>query len=217
MEIKANVLVVSADGKHVGHVHRVVLNPRNGEVKDLVVRHGHLFNDDRVVPLGLVSEATGEQIRLSKTAAELEKLDVFEETHYVPANGEGPDLPASALAPAYYWYPPLVGFGPATFSGAMAPELMGFQLRKERHIPSDTVPLKEGAAVKGSDGHTVGKLEEVLTAAGGDQATHIVVGVGLLQTTRKVIPIDWIKNIDEDEVRLAVSSEIVEKLPVFER
>jgi len=71
MQIQANALVVSADGKDLGHVRRVVIDPRNDQIKDIVVRKGKLFTEDRVVPMELVAETVSEQVRLkidAKTA-----------------------------------------------------------------------------------------------------------------------------------------------------
>jgi uncharacterized protein YrrD len=219
MQIRANALVVGADGKDIGHVRRVVIDPRNDQIKDLVVRKGMLFTEDRVVPIELVAETTGEQVRLKINAKVAESLDLFEETFYVPVDGEGGEmpgrLPPTALAPAYYWYPPMIGYEPAAYSASIPPELMGYQLHKERHIPANTVALKEGATVKSRDDHHVGQVEQVLTAAGSAQATHIVVVEGVLNKTRKVLPLDWVAKIDEDEVTLEVSDEVMEKLPVY--
>jgi len=139
----------------------------------------------------------------------------------VPANGEAADmppgqLPARTFAPAYYWYPPMIGYQTAAYSSSVPPELMGYKLHTERHIPINTVALKEGAPVKSRDDHDLGKVEQVITAPGSQQATHLVVTEGMLNKTRKVIPLDWVGSIKEDEVLLAVSAEVVERLPEYE-
>ena len=216
MQIKANASVVGADGKGFGHVRRVVIDPHNGEIRDIVVRQGVLLTEDRVVPIGTVADTSGEQVRLKISSNDADKLAIFEETFYVPLNGEGEELPPGAFAPTYYWYPPLMGYEPASYAGAVPPELLGYELRKERHIPLNTVALKEGATVKSRDDHEVGKLEQVLTAPGSDQATHLVVAEGLLHKTHKVIPLDWVDRIEEDHVYLAVPAQVVENLPVYE-
>src|SRR5438874_11729797 len=108
MQIKANALVISADGKDIGRVRWVVIDPHNDQVKDIVVRKGMLFTEDRVVPVGLVEETDGEKVQLKINAKVAESLELFEETFYAPADGEDTELPtgrlpATTLAPAYYW------------------------------------------------------------------------------------------------------------------
>ena len=110
----------------------------------------------------------------------------------------------------------MVGFSPPGLATATPPELYGYELRRQRHIPDNTVALKEGAAIVGKDGHAVGKLAQVITAPSSDQATHIVVADGLVNKTRKVIPLDWVEKISEKSVTLAVPSSLIEQLPVYE-
>jgi uncharacterized protein YrrD len=216
MQIKDNALVVSSDGEHVGHIRRVVIDPRNDQIRDLVVRKGKLFTEDRVVPIELVTDTTGEQVRLNITAAVAAKLEPFEETYYVAADGNGAKLPPVALAPAYYWYPPMVGYEPTSSVGTVPPELLGYELRRERHIPANTVALKEGAEVKSRDDHHLGKVEQVITAPSSQQATHIVVSDGVLNKSHKVLPLDWVATIAENVVTLAVSQAVIDRLPEYE-
>jgi uncharacterized protein YrrD len=217
MQFKHNATVVSADGKDMGHIRRVVLDPKTDEVKDIVVRAGTLLTDDRVVPVDQVSDTDGGQIHLRTDAGEVEKLPRFEESHFVPLEGEGPQpgpTPAE-IAPAYYWYPPLVGLEPGAYVGSIPPELLGYRLQTDRNIPTGTVALKEGAAVRSRDDHAVGRLDQVLTAPGTDLATHLVIVEGMLKKTHKVVPVVWIDTIADDLVRLAVRAIVLERLPEY--
>ena len=216
MQITANARVIGSDGHDLGHVRRVVIDPTNNEVLDIVVRQGTLVTQDRVVPLADVAGSDGEHVHLRIDAKAVESLEPFEEEYYLPASDTAADLPAGALPPASYWYPPTLGFTPPGLAAASTPELYGYQLRRQRHIPDNTVALKEGAAVVAKDGHGVGKLEQVITAPSSDQATHIVVADGLVNKTRKVVPLDWVEKINEKSVTLAVSSSLIEQLPVYE-
>ena len=214
MQFKDNVPVVSTDGKDLGHVRRVVLDPHTDEVKDLVVRKGTLLTEDRVVPMDLVRSSDSDQVRLTIMAEAFEKLLPFEETYYVAADGEVTVTPPPAMA--YYLYPPVGGFGPGLYEGTLPLEMAGYQLRRERHIPANTVALKAGATVKGRDDKDIGKVEQLLTAPGSDQATHIVVSEGMLHKTHRVVPLEWVQTIAEAEVKLAVPSRVVERLPEYE-
>ena len=219
MQIRANALVVSADSKDIGHVRRVVIDPRSDQIRDIVVRKGMLFTEDRVVPIELVAETTGEQVRLKISAKVAEALELFEETFYMPVDGADQAterLPVTTFAPAYYWNPPMIGYEAATHAGSVPPELLGYELHTERHIPANTVALKEGAKVKTRDDHHVGQVEQVMTPPGSQQATHIVLSEGVFNKSHKVIPLNWVEHIAEDEVSLAVSKAVIERLPVYE-
>jgi len=218
MQFKEHVKVISADGKDVGHIRRVVLDPQTDEVKDLVVREGRLLTEDRVVPMDQVKATSDDQVQLSLAADEYDKLPLFEETYYVAADGGAATGATPLIAPAYYAYPPFAGFGPgSTSTGTVPPELMGYTLHHERHIPANTVALAEGAEVKSRDKHEVGKVEQVLTAPNSDQATHLVVADGLLHKTRRIIPLDWVTRIEDHQVLLGVTAQVVENLPAHDK
>src|SRR5262249_35116943 len=115
-----------------------------------------------------------------------------------------------------YWYPPTVGYAPSSLAAATTPEALGYEVRRERHIPDNTVALKVGASVAARDGHTVGKLEEIIMAPASKQATHIVISEGVLNKTHRVIPLGWVDTISEKTVSLVVSSELIEHLPLYQ-
>jgi hypothetical protein len=50
-----------------------------------------------------------------------------------------------------------------------------------------------------------------------DQVTHFVISKGILFTEDKLIPSNWVKRYDDDQVKLLVDSNIVEQLPEYER
>lgn len=87
-------------------------------------------------------------------------------------------------------------------------------METERNIPEGTVPLKTGAKVIAADGKGVGRVEGVITASPQDRATEIVVARGgLLRKKRKIrLPIRWVEEVREGEVRLTVASREVESL-----
>ena len=58
MQIKRNARVVTADGRDVGHVERVVIDPGTRDLSHLIVSRGRLFKEDRGVPFNLVAHTT---------------------------------------------------------------------------------------------------------------------------------------------------------------
>jgi hypothetical protein len=86
----------------------------------------------------------------------------------------------------------------------------------KRTIPDELVALKEGARVVSADDEHVGNIEHVFTDSEFGKVTHFIITQGLLLTTRKTLPIEWVKIITDDEVYLNVEAQKVEELPVVQ-
>lgn len=222
MQFKAGTAVYSADGEDVGRIERAVINPHTREVTHLVVRQGFLFTEDKVIPIELVDSASEDRVTLMRTEGRLEDLPPFEETYYVGLDEEEinrePAYPLTGYAAPLYGYPP-VGTGWWGYGGYLGyrayPET-NTVATTERNIPDDTVPLKEGARVVSAGGDHVGNVEQVIADSNSGRATHIVIAQGLLFKARKLVPTNWVRSIDEDEVRLSVGSRQLERLPDYE-
>ncbi len=57
MEFKAGTHVYTADGKDVGSIDRVILDPHTNEISGIVVKQGWLFTEDKVISIDLVETA----------------------------------------------------------------------------------------------------------------------------------------------------------------
>ena len=217
MQFKQGANVSTYDGKNVGSVDRVVLNPKTKEVTHIVVRKGFLFNEDKLVPLSIVASATEDKVMLRADAIDLDKLPPFEEVHYVPLD-ESEALTVAypvGWASPFYWYEPLAGsmaypeYGP-TYAGQQP-----YRSETEQNIPEDTVALKEGARVISDDDQHVGNVERVFTQTGNDRASHFLVSAGLIFKDHKLVPTSWIHDMQEDEVHLNVNAGTLKNLPEF--
>lgn len=207
MQFNQNESVFTADGKDAGHIDRVVIDPQTNEVTHLVVRKGFLFTSDKVVPVEHVMPGPQGQIALQLDSRQLAELPDFAETQYVTIEeGKGNGSPTTVFA-----YPPYPG-------GAPLQSNFGPRVVRETHlnIPDDTVALREGAKVVSRDDTDVGHVEQVLTSPPGDQVTHFLISRGLLVKEKRLIPVGWVERLEEGEVRLAVESSTVEKLPIVE-
>jgi uncharacterized protein YrrD len=223
MQFKQGVGVHTSDGKSVGQLDRVVVDPRSKEVNYIVVRKGVFFTTDRVVPLSLVAEAGEQGITLREDAGDLERLPEFEERYYVAANDE-PTAVASDIptVPTVYPYPPVVGGEMAGLNNTNTQTSLGALTiqqpmieRSERAIPDDNVAIRSGTRVMSIDGKHVGSVEQVLTGEYADEVTHFVISQGLLFKDRKLVPVGWVSDIGEDEVQLAVDADFLGKLPSY--
>ena len=224
MQFKQGVGVRTSDGKSIGQLDRVVVDPRTKEVNYLVVRKGTFFTTDRVVPLTLVARADENEVLLREDAGDLEQLPPFEERYYVPA-GQDTVAAETSYAPSMYPYPPVLGGEMGGMAGMTLPSQTHLGAlsvpqpvveQTERAIPDDNVAIRSGARVVAADGAAVGSVEQVLTGQYADQVTHFVISQGVLFKDRKLIPVGWVQDFGEDQVRLAVDAPFVARLGSYE-
>jgi sporulation protein YlmC with PRC-barrel domain len=199
MEFKDGTNVYTFDGKKAGSLRRVVIDPESKEVTHIVIEHGFLFKDDKVIGVENVAEASEEKVALTCSGDELKGMPPLDVEQFVNLNdspGGSPD------------YTPLQG---GIFLNPAADRAMV----KETHrtIPEELVALKEGAHVISSDEIPVGAIDHLFTDPKTGKITHFILLQGVLGKTRKSIPFEWVKMITDDEVYLTVDAQKVEGLP----
>lgn len=211
---KKGAPVVNSAGEQLGSLDSVVLDPKNGDVTYLIVRKGVIFAEDKVVPFGMVVNAGEEGILLNDKAGDLEKLPAYQERYFVPA--EGSDSMTSTNAPPVYSNP-MYGnpsLSPAAIL-ASTPRVEG-HTEVRTNIPPTDIVLRKGARVVTREDTHVGDIDKVLVDPDSRRVTHFVVARGALFKTRKLIPAEWVTHVDEDEVRLAINDNALERLHDYE-
>lgn len=219
LELKEGMSVLTPSGEEIGKINRFVLDPATNEVTHVVIQKGWLLPEDKVLPFEMVRSTSDEKLVLSEDVPKFDKLPSFEETHFVRAADDRPGDrtpagdPAYQYTPAYYWYPahsnvgyPGIGFGHYAWPTG----------ETKRNIPEDTIPIKEGTDILSSDGEHVGDVERLLVDPESRQVTHFLISQGVLFKDRKLIPVHWVKSVDEENVSLVVNSELLERLPSYE-
>jgi hypothetical protein len=83
----------------------------------------------------------------------------------------------------------------------------------DRNIPSGDVAIETGIGVTSADGRNLGKVVEVLTADGA--VTGFVVEKGVFLKAERAIPNGWVRSLGESAVRLGVTAETVDGLPIY--
>lgn len=208
IQFQKNADVLNEKGEQVGLLERVVLNPKTRIVTDLVVRTGTLFNKkEKVVPMDLVAATTEDLVVLRDVDGKLDDLLPFEEEQIV-SDGDGipeHDLSSEDIEPVIYGYP--------TGSPMIVPtHVERYTTQIKQNIPEGTVAMKEGAKVVAVGGKPVGQVESVLADPAVDQVTHLLISNGVFVKEIKLIPIQWVEVVAEDEVRLRVRRESVEEV-----
>lgn len=206
MQFRDGADVVTSRGDKVGHVGRVVIDPRTKKVTHLVVRKGFLFTEDKLIPMDYVGDANEERVTLrDDVGGNMDNFPNFEDRQYIPL---GADEYAVDYAAPMYWYPP---YGASAWIN-----MPTYTVNVEQNIPEGTIALNEGANVITEDDQHVGDVERVMTDNETNTVTHLVISQGLFFKEEKLIPISWVIHAKDNRVRLGVSSPFLEKLPAFE-
>lgn len=170
MQFRTGAQVVTQDGKLVGQVDRVVIDPVTNEVTHIVVRKGMIFTTDKVLALAALAEVSEDRILLRRDIADLEKEPEFEERMYIPLDEAGDMRDPAGLNAQYasrsVYYPPIgtLGVTPsaqAQMGAATVPT--PFVVQTERNIPERAVALQPGADVLDPEGNDIGDVEQVIS------------------------------------------------------
>jgi uncharacterized protein YrrD len=207
MRFKEHATVKTSDGEKVGEVDRVVVSPRSSEVTHLIIEKGFLFTEERVLPMALVDRANEDEVILNQPKDSLE-LPEYNEEYYLPYD-ELDKVAATQYYPMLYARP-VYGYPPPSAPDHTLPAEVDVK------VPTDGIHLEEGTNVISADDEHVGDVAQVFVRSSDDQVTHLLISRGLLFTTEKLVPIDWVDSADEDGVHLAVNKTALENLPDYE-
>lgn len=207
MQFNQGAGVTTVDGKEAGHIDRVVIDPKTKEITHVVIRWGLLQRKDKVVPINTVTSEQEGKLTLHVRGDELELLPDFEEEHYILVDeGRGGETPSAVVS-----YPPYPGGVPG-----IANYNPRYVAETHLNIPDNTVALKEGAKVIARDHKEVGHVTQVLASTPDDRVTHFLIVKGLLLKEQRLIPVEWVDRLADDEVHLAIDSGTLDRLPVIE-
>ena len=215
MELKEGVSVFTSSGEEVGKINHFVLDPATKEVTHIVIQKGRLLPEDKVVPFQMVNAGPEDRIVLNDQLGNLDQLPPFEEKYFLRADAD--EISSTGYSTQqndtiYFWYPSNVNIGYPAYE-LENPSVVPAQT--QRNIPANTIVLREGAKVVSSDGKHVGDVEHLFVDTKSNQATHFLISQGLLFKDHKLVPAHWVKSMDEDKVRLAVTSHLLERLPPY--
>lgn len=197
LDIRLGAPVSTRDGKRVGRVDRVVVDPDGERLTHLVVHSGVILTRDVVVPAEDVDAATRDGVRLHLGSEELDRLPDFVETEFVPLESQDePPLitwegapsyePKAVLVPASLLYdPPIKPYAP--------------QIVEEReNVPYGAADIAHGSWVRCVDG-PVGKVVEVRVEPSTRRVTGVVVEA---EDGRWLVPAEAIAVVDSRGVGL---------------
>jgi len=214
MHFKKNTKVFTHDHNTVGQIDRVVVDPATDEISHLVIKKGFLFIEDKVVPITDVETTSEKAVVLKETAAASDDYPEFDETHYIPNAGvEDFDRRQTEEARQLLWYHAAVKAPFLKSASYPSPKKPLYYKKTHHNIPEDAVALEEGADVTDTDGKQLGTIEDIYAEPESFTITHLLVSTGMIKKDRKLVPVNWIKDIVEDAVQLHINGRVFESLP----
>jgi uncharacterized protein YrrD len=213
MKLAYGSRVIASDGNELGILKELVIDPRSRVVTHLVVQSGLLFPDDKLIPAEFVAEAGGAEITLSvpQDAILDQHAADYRQDEYVPLEDSG--LLELTGAEARVWArPPAVGLAQVPMPSVVPPGIGPLPPEPEVVVPFDEITLESGSRVRAADGKPIGTIHECVTDDD-ENITHLLIREGTIFSVPKLIPVDWIARIEDNEVVLAVSAQTVERLP----
>jgi sporulation protein YlmC with PRC-barrel domain len=205
--------VVDADGKAVGSLKHLVLDPQSRQVVGLVVHQGLLNRREVIVPLTQVA-AYGEDVRLALHADEIDDLQRFHAPHFqvMPDHWE---MPLGFDQRDFF----LVASGLGWAGGELPLEPTSPTVSGTPRIIVDPAPAADqeeldvaaGMPVYDRTGQRVGDVEAVEFDQASGKISRLTIRRGFLFHTDVTIPASMIGTIS-DRIALNIDAETVKSL-----
>lgn len=225
LKLTKNMSVYAKDGKKVGDVKHVVVEPTTSKISHIVIEQGFIFTEDKVLPIEYIARQENEALYLDRSADDLDLID-YEERFYVDRYDRAEVADELNLTPSadyvpqpLYYYPPTPGAGVGAYYWGLpaAPGMEPTDTVTVKNVPEGSLVIDEGAPVYSRDGEHVGDVYSVHIDAETNRITHFIISQGLIFHDYKLIPVFWVSDAnEEDGITVAVDTEQMKKLPSFE-
>ena len=207
VNIRFNAAVMTRDEKKVGTIKEIVLDPQTHDILSVVVKQGLFFEEDQLIPFGLVEKATDECMYLNASVDEIwERSKVYNGQEYATLGAKGEHEELSAKL----WVRPLesqVSIVPPGVGPISPPE--------DVPIPAEDIGLLHGNQVFDLNGKNVGSVKGLIATNVGN-TTHLLLSEGVVFTMPKVVPLDWVTELTDTQVTLSGDAQALEQLPDYD-
>jgi sporulation protein YlmC with PRC-barrel domain len=184
-DLRAGARVISRDGDNLGTLNRVVIVKETLKLTHLVVAAEGRVADERVVPLGVLRDASEDAVHLSMSTDEFREFAVKYDTlvyRPMPDSDRG-RLDASDLR----------RFA-ASLPGEMGPAVMTDVLTK---APDEVDIAKDSAVWRLNPHQKIGEVEHVIFDDETRRIVSLVIRRGFLFTTDVVLPVQYVTEVVE--------------------
>jgi sporulation protein YlmC with PRC-barrel domain len=197
-DIKIGADVYGSDGKKLGTVSHVIVQPPRMHVTDIVVTTGDLLERDVVVPVDRVEDVDAGGVYLS-----IHKDDLKNYPDYVEVEFRRP--PPGWRPPRGFLYPVAAVLLPAAASLTGAAKV-------RVNAPPGTLGIQKGMEVESSDGQAVGTVEALDIDVQTGDITGFVLRRGLLFGHDVRIPVEDVREIHENKVVLKLTKDQIDRI-----
>jgi sporulation protein YlmC with PRC-barrel domain len=213
--------VESADGKDVGRLHSVVVDPRDNEVTHVIVNAGPHFPEPGFgapelinVPIEQVDDASEDKVLLRSSRDEFRKLPPWVERDFTPA---APLSPEAEQPEAERTYAQRLWNTGVALAASFASLLTGIAVPAEKvRKASFEREILNDAPVWRLDPHThIGDVERVLVDEETDEIKELVIRRGALFHKDVVLPMDYVTEIQDGVVHVQLTDEQLRALQTY--
>jgi sporulation protein YlmC with PRC-barrel domain len=196
--------VYTSDGKHVGELHRTLVNRETMELEGIVVRESRVFTGllqspdsmllaaDVSVPIDAVAAVTRDRVDLKLTSAQVRRLPP-----YLSYSSATPDLGQDLLQTVEATFNPLVP-----------------RYAETLNKPADEIEIEQGENVMLRDtGRKLGEVKDVIFD--GDELVGIVIRPGGFFKQEVILPRRFLKRSDDVALFANLSEEDLKQLMPF--
>jgi uncharacterized protein YrrD len=209
MRVELGARVRTADGKDVGTIDRLVVDPSNNEIKAVVIHKGLILPRDVEVPLSALEPGPHGSVQLTYTADQVDHLPEFFESNYTATPPAWYVPPADYPTAGIYWpfgyglfaTPPLPETAVSTGNAALDREAREALERQDL----ENAVIDEGSDVVDRDGEKVGELARLVFDSDGHRLISFVVRKGFIFTEDRELPASAITHVDDGVIYLSVS------------
>jgi uncharacterized protein YrrD len=201
-EIRPGAAVVGIDGE-AGRLKGIVVSPRTGYVRGLIVRRGLLIRKDIVVPVEAVVGATEGQVQVRLTDDELDQMPEYREEQFSQAENSDALSGRYGGSPVYVRKP-----------GGHVPSGLESAASGQVNASSGGRQIRSGQRVICLDGEA-GTVRLVLLDPASRRVTHFVVRRGRLNHRDIVVAIEWVSEITKEALYLDLKEDELDLLPEY--
>jgi uncharacterized protein YrrD len=215
MQVALGAKVRTADGKHVGSIDKLILEPDSGDVRAIVVQKGLLFHDDIEIELDGIVGVDGDVVQVRYTEKQLGDLPRFFEGSYTTPPPAYRARYADQFGPtesALLWPAGGAASPDTALYGTEATGDVGDEVRA-MHLEQDisNAVIEEGSEVRSRDDEKVGSVHRALFDPATGRPSALVVRKGFLFTEDVELPASLIASVDDGVVYLNVDKEAVQQ------
>lgn len=211
MRIDLGMEVFTSDGEKLGTIQKIVLDVRSKQITKMIVSGGFLGMDHRIVDVTMIAGHSNDTIQLDLPKEEAQKLPNYVTKQFVEAPHDDidglPFIQPAGAGGAYLYGTPFLGRGyegrADSFFDAAPSE--GPLVQNRSNLEDTDTVISTGTDVVGVDGKNVGSVAEVYVDDGGE-ITGFLVKKGLIFTHDVRVPMDWVREVDGDEIHLNLTA-----------